>query len=125
MTLDDLRHNYDLLTGRATPASQSADYVDATPEQTDEATLNSYTEEIAKYCEIANHLASLSPQDYASASQEELMIDSVLHQAIEYYFSVGGTEERLKKYPNYQKLDRSRSRKLNEEYLRNHPEFNM
>ena len=122
MTLKELQNNYELLMGRAQP---SADYIDATPENPDDATLEAYAEEIAKYSEIANHLASLSPEDYAKASQEEVMIDSVLHQAIEYYLSVGGTEERLKKFPNYGKLDRSRSRKLNEQYLRNHPEFQM
>ena len=126
MTLDELRRNYEALMGRSSSsATPSGDYIDATPDEVDAATLSSYEEEIAKYCEIANHLASLSEADYAAASPEEKMIDSVLHQAMEYYFSVGGSEERLQKYPNFKNLDRSRSRKLNEAYLRNHPEFNM
>ncbi|MDE6335646.1 MAG: small integral membrane protein 12, partial [Muribaculaceae bacterium] len=127
VTRQELKRNYDILMGRA-PANSTAggDYVDATPDQpVDSATLAGYEEELAKYCEIANELASLSPEEYARSSQEERMIDSVLHQALEYYYSVGGSQERLKKYPNFNKLDQARSRKLNEDYIRNHPEFNM
>ncbi len=129
ITRDELKRNYDMLTGRAS-SSANSDYIDATPghgdsEKVDETTLQGYAEELAKYCEIANNLASLSADDYAASSTEERMIDSVLHQALEYYFSVGGTEELLKKYPNYNRLDRARSRRLYEAYVKNHPEFNM
>ena len=123
MTIEELKRNYEALMGRSSATTD--DYIDATPKEADASTLAGYEEELAKYCEIANHLATLSPQDYAASSQEELMIDSVLHQALEYYFSVGGSEERMKKYPNFKNLDRARSRKLNEAYVRNHPEFNM
>ncbi len=122
LTVEELRKNYEMLYGRA--GSQD-DYIDATPSgQADDATLEGYAEELAKYCEIANELASRTPQEYAASSQEERMIDSVLYQAIEYYYSVGGKEELLKKYENYNRLDRSRSKKINEEYVRAHPEFN-
>ena len=127
VTLEELKRNYELLYGRASRGGDAgADYIDATPAETlDDATLASYAEEIAKYCEIANELAPLSPQDYAARSEDERMIDSVLYQAIAYYESVGGSKDILKKYDNYNRLDIQRSRRLNEEYVRNHPEFNM
>ncbi len=121
MTVEELQKNYNRLYGRG-----GGDYTDATPEGTpDASTLDSYAEEVAKYCEVANELASLPAAEYAARSQDERLIDSVLYQAIEYYRSVGGTEDALKKYDNYNRLDMERSKRLNEEYVRNHPEFGM
>lgn len=126
VTRQELKRNYDVLMGRTPANTTGGDYIEATPDQpADSTTLAGYEEELAKYCEIANELASLSPEDYARSSEEERMIDSVLYQALEYYYSVGGSQERLKKYPNFNKLDQARSRKLNEDYIRAHPEFNM
>lgn len=125
MTLQELQHNYELLMGRGSSAAAEDDYIDATPGQADEATLADYAVELAKYSEIANELAGLTPEEYASRSMEERLIDSVLYQAIEYYYSEGGTKEALQKYPNFKKLDLARSRKINEAYVAAHPEFNM
>ena len=49
----------------------------------------------------------------------------MLYKALEYYRSVGGTEDELRKYDNYNRLDKERSKRLSEEYLRNHPEMGM
>lgn len=119
VTTAELEKNYNMLYGRG-----GGDYVDATPTQSEE-TLQSYAEEIAKYCEIANELAGLSPEEYAARSEDERTVDSMLIQAINYYRSVGGSEELLKKYDNYNKLDKDRSNRLSEEFARNHPEIGM
>ncbi len=116
---NELRSNYNRLYGGG-----GDDYISASSQSTDAATLGGYAEELAKYCEIANELAGLSPADYAARSEEEHLIDSVLWQAMQYYLGVGGTEDALRVYDNYRKLDQARSRRLNEEYVGNHPEFN-
>ena len=115
----ELEHNYNRLYGNG-----GGDYISADAEATDASTLGGYAEELAKYCEIANELSGLSPAEYAARSEEEHLIDSVLWQAMQYYIGVGGTEESLQAYDNYRKLDQARSRRLNEEYVGNHPEFN-
>ena len=119
VTLEELEKNYGMLYGRS-----GDDYVGSTPAASEE-TIEEYAKEIAKYCEIANELSSLSPEEYAKRSEDERAIDSMLIQAIGYYHSVGGTDELLKKYDNYNKLDMSRSRRLSEEFIRRHPELNQ
>ncbi|MDE7160813.1 MAG: DUF2723 domain-containing protein [Muribaculaceae bacterium] len=102
---DELKKNYDRYTGNA-PAGE------------DEMTPEEFAAEIAKYCEIANEMASLSAEDYAARSADEKMVDSALYSVIQYYLSEGGTEEELRKYPNYRSLDMERSRRLSEEASR-------
>ena len=87
----------------------------------DEATLQSYAEEIAKYCEIANELSKLSPEEYAKRSDEEKLIDSMLNMAIDYYSTLDGQMTQLEKYENFRKLDRARSKRLGEEYEAHNP----
>ncbi len=118
MTLEELKRNYDLIYGNG----GDADYTDATPTGSDEK-LEQYAEEIAKYCEIANELASLTPEEYASRSEEERAIDSMLLMAKGVYLSMGGTEAMLKQYENYNKLDIKRSQRLDAEFRKNHPEL--
>ena len=110
VTLDTLRDNYNALYGRGNASASNS---------TDAATIKSYAEEIAKYCEIANELASLSPDEYAKRSDDEKMIDSMLNVAIEYYSTLDPDLEYLKDYANYKKLDKARTERLGEEYERN------
>lgn len=119
LSVEELRKNYERLYGNG-----GGDYVEATPEA-GSATIDQYAEEIAKYCEIANELSKLDGADYAARSQDERLIDSMLWKAMEYYRSVGGTEEALKKYDNYNRLDKERTKRLSEEYARSHPELGM
>ena len=59
-------------------------------------------------CEIlrdSHELAALPAEEYASRTEDERSIDSMLFKAIEYYHSVGGKDELLKKYDNYNRLD--------------------
>ncbi len=119
LSVAELKGNYERLYGNG-----GSDYASATPGTTDEM-LESYAEEIAKYCEIANELAALPAEEYASRTEDERSIDSMLFKAIEYYHSVGGKDELLKKYDNYNRLDMGRTRRLSEEFARNHPEMGM
>lgn len=122
-TVEELEKNYNYLYGKGEPGS-AGEYKDNTP-AANGATIDSYAEEIAKYCEIANELAGLSPEAYAARAEDERLIDSMLYKALEYYHSVGGTDEILKKYDNYNRLDLDRAKRLNEEYGRNHPEMGL
>ncbi|MDE6532343.1 MAG: DUF2723 domain-containing protein [Muribaculaceae bacterium] len=121
-TVEDLQKNYERAYGRSTGGS--GDYTGSSM-SANAATIDSYAEEIAKYCEIANELSALSAEEYAARTADERMIDSMLYKAIEYYHSVGGTDDALRKYDNYNRLDMQRTQRLNEEYSRRHPEFGM
>lgn len=77
-------------------------------------TWDEFEAEIAKYCEVANELASLSPEEYAKRSADEKQIDSVLYSVIEVFLQEGGSEENLQKYDQYNKLDKARAKRLSE-----------
>lgn len=87
----------------------------------DETTLNNYAEEIAKYCEIANELSKLSPEEYSKRSEEERLVDSMLYIALDYYRSLDPDLKYLGQYENYKNLDMNRVEKLGKEYEHNHP----
>ena len=108
LTLAELEENYNMLYRRAAAGP-------------DDSTMKSYAEEIAKYCEIANELSKLSPAEYAARSDDEKMVDSMLMVALEYYKTLDPDLKYLKDYDNYRKLDMDRSRRLGEEYEKNHP----
>lgn len=73
--------------------------------------------EIAKYCEVANEMASLSPEEYAARSDDEKQIDSVLYTVIQYFIEKGGNEESLMKFEQYQRLDKARAKRLSEQSM--------
>ena len=116
--VEELKHNYDIVYGNG---GASADMAGGAG-QTDAATLKSYAEEIMKYCEIANELAGLSPEEYAQRSEQERLVDSMLLNAIDFFYESGGTQEMIKANGQYDKLDKERSRRLGEEFAKNHPE---
>ena len=116
--MEELKHNYDIVYGNG---GASADMAGGAG-QTDAATLKSYAEEIMKYCEIANELAGLSPEEYAQRSEQERLVDSMLLNAIDFFYESGGTQEMIKANGQYDKLDKERSRRLGEEFAKNHPE---
>jgi len=121
-TVEELEKNYNYLYGKGGEPGRAGEIKENTL-AANVATIDSYAEEIAKYCEIANELSALSPEEYAARAEDERLIDSMLYKALEYYHSVGGTDEILKKYDNYNRLDLERAKRLNEEYGRNHPEM--
>ncbi|MDE6298537.1 MAG: DUF2723 domain-containing protein [Muribaculaceae bacterium] len=118
MTVDDLKKNYDLVYGGG--YASDADYASGTA---DLATIEKYAEEIARYAEIVNELAPLSPEEYAARSDEERLVDSMFMSALDFYYGQGGDEALLKKYENFNKVDMSRSRRIDKEFSANHPEL--
>ncbi len=78
----------------------------------DGMTWQDFEDEIAKYCEIANEMASLSPEEYAKRTNDEKKIDSAIYTVIEIYLESGGKEENLQKYEQYRKLDKARAQRL-------------
>ena len=82
----------------------------------DGITWEQFETEIAKYCEIANEMASLSPEEYARRSQDEKQIDSVIYSVIEVFLEEGGSEENLQKYEQYRKLDKARAKRLSDKH---------
>ncbi len=99
----DIKRDYERYIGKRNSNSGSSN---------DGITWQEFEDEIAKYCEIANMMASLSPEEYAKRSNDEKSIDSVLYTVIEYYLESGGKEENLQKYEQYRKLDKARAKRL-------------
>ena len=80
-------------------------------------------EEAAKYCEIANHLASLSAEEYAATSDEERYIDSMLYLVLDQVESDPEAKSLLEKNSNYQHLDRTRTKRIWDDFERSHPDL--
>ena len=80
----------------------------------DGMTWQQFEDEIARYCEIANEMASLSPEEYAKRTEDEKKIDSAIYTVIEIYLESGGKEENLQKYEQYKKLDMARAKRLSD-----------
>jgi hypothetical protein len=114
LTSADLKRLYDSVYNQG-QLDSATNGEGETPEQ--------YAEELGKLAEIVNNLASLSESDYAAASGDERMIDSVYYQVLniakdEY----GVTDEMLSKYPEVAKVDMGRSKRLNNIYILQHPD---
>lgn len=101
-----LKREYDRYTGAVSAREQGGG--------NDGMTWEDFEDEIAKYCEVANEMASLSPEEYAARTDDEKTIDSVLYSVIEYYLENGGKEENLQKYEQYRNLDKERAKRLSE-----------
>ncbi len=102
---EEIKRDYDIYMAQRQPRASSEDAI----------TWEDFEAEIARYCEIANELASLSPEEYAKRSNEEKAIDSALYSVIDYYIvDCGGKEENLQKYEQYRKLDKARSKRLSD-----------
>ena len=108
LTLDELENYYKRAYGGG-----------GSTQVTDEQTLKSYAEEIAKYCEIANELSKLSPSDYAARSEDEHLVDSMLTVALQYYEGLDPEMTYLKQYDSFKKLDLERSKRIGAEYEAN------
>ncbi len=113
----DAKRLYDYVYANNGEAPQASSLAEAgiTPEQA--------AEEAAKYCEIANHLSTLSPQEYASASEEERYIDSMLYMVLESVEEDPASKKLLEGYENYRQLDRDRSKAIWEAFTAKHPDM--
>ena len=47
----------------------------------------------------------------------------MLYTALKYFRSVGGSDEMLKDYDNFNRLDMERTKRLSEEFARLHPDM--
>ena len=103
----DLQKYYDSYRGGATASDQSSDIKGVS--------ITEFEDELAKYCEIANELAALSPSDYAQTTAEERQIDSALWSVVEYYIEAGGSLDTMEKYESFRKLDKERAKRLSRE----------
>ena len=112
-SLTQLKENYNALYGGGSSTSESSE----------EINIGQYALEIAKYCEVANELSGLSPEEYAQRSEDERLIDSMLNTMIVYYQSIDPDLELLNKYENFRKLDRKRTERLGIEFEKNHPQL--
>ncbi|MDE6236225.1 MAG: DUF2723 domain-containing protein [Muribaculaceae bacterium] len=111
---ETVKKYYDYYYGQ-TGADSVESNQDLTPEET--------AVEAAKYCEIANELSGRSPEDYAAASTEERYIDSLLGMVLQQVKADPEALQLLERNEQYQKLDKQRTERLWQEFLRNHPEY--
>lgn len=112
-TLAELEDNYRKALGSGTQASAS---------DSESVDVNIYTEEILKYAEIVAHLQGLSPEEYAATSLDERNIDSLFFEIVQFYKDNGGDAKNLESNDNYKRIDQARSRRLNESYIKAHPD---
>lgn len=76
--------------------------------------------EAARYCEIANHLAGLSPEEYAGTSEEERYIDSMLNIVLETIATSPEAQSLLEQNEQYQALDKERTKRIGDEFRTKH-----
>lgn len=110
---DNLKDLYDRYTNAMDPTAQEE--APLSPEES--------ATEAAKYCEIANELASRSPEDYAAASREEKYIDSLLWTVLEQIRQDGEAWKLLQTNEQFRKLDQARSKRIWDEFAAKHPEY--
>lgn len=106
-----LRQNYQSLYGNGQTASASADEI------------KEYGDAIIEYAKVANRLKNLSPEEYAAASPDEKMMDSVVWQLVEFYRQNGGDMKTIEANADYKALDLSRQQRLTRQYIQDHPEL--
>ena len=80
-------------------------------------------EELAKYCEIVNHLSTLGPADYAAASDDERYIDSMMYMLLTEYEGNDEIRRLLETNEQYRALDRARMERIGREFGAKHPEM--
>ena len=78
--------------------------------------------EVLKYAEVVNVMASHSPQEYANASAEEKGIDSMFYDLVDYLRASGMDMKSVEENEQFKRVDMKRSKRLSDEYRRNHPE---
>ena len=88
----------------------------------DGLTVESVLEELTGWAEMVNELAAMNAEEYAKAPLDQKYIDSVFFGYVEQMKKAGVTEEEIASVVNATKIDMGRSRRVYEEYVRNHPE---
>lgn len=81
--------------------------------------------EVIEYAKIVNRLSGLSPEEYATAPEQDRLADSLFSYMLDYLKQTGGDMKALEADENFKKVDLNRAKRLTEEYLRRHPEGAM
>lgn len=76
--------------------------------------------ELGDYARVVNALAKMSPEEYASQSEDYRLVDSVFYQAFEQYKHHLG-EDKLMSNPDIKSVDLERSRRIGALYDAAHP----
>ena len=111
-TADMLKQYYDQVYGAGGYESADAD---------GSASVDDYVAELAEVARIVAGIQGLSPEGYAAAPQDSRDLDSIFYGAIEQYVQMGVPRESIEANPDIQKVDMARSKRVFEEYNRNHP----
>ena len=85
------------------------------------SSVDDYVAELAEVARIVAGIQGLSPEGYAAAPQDSRDLDSIFYGAIEQYVQMGVPRESIEANPDIQKVDMARSKRVFEEYSRNHP----
>ena len=111
INVEEMRKNYDkyLRSDSASAAGSGVSDVDVAAE-------------VLKYAEVVNVMASHSPQEYANASAEEKGIDSMFYDLVDYLRASGMDMKSVEENEQFKRVDMKRSKRLSDEYRRNHPE---
>ena len=71
---------------------------------------------------VVNELAAMTPEEYAKCSATELQYDSMFQSVID-IFEEEAAGQVTTDMPEYKKVDRARTRRLHDAYVKNHPEL--
>ncbi len=85
-------------------------------------TVESVLQELETWAGLVNEMAAMNREEYAAAPLDQKYIDSVFYGYVEQVKSAGVTDEEMNKVLQSTKVDMNRSRRIYEEYERNHPE---
>ena len=85
-------------------------------------TVESVLQEVATFGRIVNEMAAMTPEEYAAAPLDQRYIDSVFYGYVEELKKAGVTEAEMQEALQNAKVDMNRSRRIYNEYERNHPE---
>lgn len=85
-------------------------------------TAESVLQEIAEFGRIVNELAGMTPEEYASQEMEYRYIDSVYYGYVEEAKKAGLTDAEVSGVLQTEKVDMARSKRIYQEYLKNHPD---
>ncbi len=81
-----------------------------------------YLSTLLTYFPYVVKLQGLSAEEYASTAPEERLVDSMVWQLVDDYRRAGGDMTEIENNKYYKSIDKERSRKLSEQYIKNNPE---
>lgn len=86
------------------------------------ATTDDYVAELAEVARIVNRLAKMTPDEYAKASDDDKVLDSIFYGAVEQYVEYGVPRDAVNADPDIKAVDMARSKRLHDIYISNHGE---